>query len=136
MRQRPSCRFEHYQPALCFAAWEVERPAGTILLRERRLFQLPSRSDSFLTRLSNDIDQRRFAFLDAFNGPAKCSTEIFWIRNRTFGIPAQALSQSCEIDVGILEFGSNVRVSDSTLMAVCHALDVHHFLMVGTIVIH
>jgi len=40
------------------------------------------------------------------------------------------------VDVGILERRSDARPFDSSLMPVRHPLQVHHFLVIGPVVVH
>ncbi len=71
-----------------------------------------------------------------FNRPAQSRTKVIGIRNRSFAVDSQTAGHRRVIDVRILDSRSDVRRRDPALPPIGHALEMHHFLMIGPVVVH
>src|SRR5262249_24474547 len=59
-----------------------------------------------------------------------------WVRDGSLSVPTHALRQLAVIDIGILDGGADSSPFDPSIVPVCHALEMHHLLMVGTVIVH
>src|SRR5262245_1515586 len=87
-----------------------------------------------LPGLHHSVEQSRLALLDDGQGALDRRSYLIGISDGAFGVPPHALRQRRVVDVGIIDGGADVRRREVSVMAAGHPLQMHHFLVIRTVV--
>src|SRR5579871_3743237 len=87
-------------------------------------------------RLRDDVHEGRLAALHYVDGALDCRTQFLGIGDGALAIYAHALREFGVVDVRAGDGRSGAAVGNVAAMAVSHDLHLHHFLVVGAIVVH
>src|SRR5690348_16060858 len=89
-----------------------------------------------LASLRYDIDEHRLAALHHRDRALQHRAELCRIGHRALGVNAEALRHLGEVDIGMSDFGADMRGARIAHMAVRHRLEMHHLLEVEAVVVH
>src|SRR5881628_3660173 len=118
--------------ALPFSAFPAAGGAGVWAARLRTKI---SRIKIFFTtislpRLSDRVDQIRFAAFYDFDAAPNCGSQFFRIRDRSGGCHTHTPGHCCIVDIGFVEAESDLQTLGASISCKSLTLEVHHFHVV------